>query len=115
MRKNVIKGYKMLDGASLAASVTSTEVNVVNMDKASIYVDWSGNSIDGVLAVEAKNSEHGEWFELDFGSAILINGASGDHVLILNELPHHTIRVTYTRTAGTGTITATLVAKQVGG
>lgn len=114
MRKNVVRGFKMLDAASLAASVTSAEVNVINLDKASIYVDWSG-SANGTLAVEAKNAQNGEWFELDFGSPIPISGNSGSHVLIFTELPHETIRLVYTRSSGSGSIDAVLAAKQVGG
>lgn len=115
MRKNVVRGFKMFDAVSLAATATSAEVNVINLDKASIYIDWAGTAPVGTLVVEAKNAENGTWFELDFGTPIAISGASGDHILIFNELPHNTIRLTYNRTSGTGSITAVLVAKQVGG
>lgn len=268
MRKNVVRGYKMFDAASLTPSTTSNEVNVINLDKASIYVDWTGSSgtssvfdnltgyglgpniqvpdfgyaikitpsttysltmariatqvnagsgsyvirvfaddaggsvpgtilatsqtyspsaptplqttdftfpspitlnsgtpywvgifstvntgslgvgvlpgspyssaeyftsswmvspsklaiqlfqgviMQGTLAVQAKNAETGTWFDLDFGSPIVISGASGDHLLILNELPHNTIRLQCDVTSGSGSINAVLVAKQVGG
>jgi hypothetical protein len=115
MRKNVVRGFKMFDAANISATVTSAEVNVINLDKASIYVDWTGTSPAGVLSVEAKNSENGTWFELDFGTPIPVSGSPGEHVLIFNELPHNTIRLVYTRTSGTGAMNAVLVAKQVGG
>lgn len=115
MRKNVVRGYKMFDATSISSTVTSSEVNVINLDKASIYINWAGTAPAGVLTVEARNDEKDTWFTLDFGSPIPISGASGDHVLVFNELPHNTIRLVYTRTSGSGNITATLVAKQVGG
>lgn len=115
MRKNVVRGYKMMDAVSIASNVTSNEVNVLNLDKASIYVDWAGTAPSGTLVVQAKNAETGTWFDLDFGTPIAISGASGDHILIFNELPHNTIRLQYNASSGTGTMTAVLVAKQVGG
>lgn len=115
MRKNVVRGYKMFDAVSLATSATSNEVNVINLDKASIYLDWTGSSLSGTLTVEARNDEKDTWFELDFGTPISITGASGSHVLIFNELPHNTIRLVFTSTSGSGSLDAILAAKQVGG
>jgi hypothetical protein len=115
MRKNVVRGFKMMDAADISSNVTSAEVNVLNLDKASIYIDWAGSAPAGTITVEAKNAENGTWFELDFGSPIAVAGASGDHILVFNELPHHTIRLTYNSTSGSGNMNAVLVAKQVGG
>jgi hypothetical protein len=114
-RKNVVRGYKMFDAQSIASNVTSDEVNVINLDKASIYLEWTGAAPVGAVVVEAKNRDNGDWFALDFGLPIAISGASGDHVLLLLELPHETIRLQYNSTSGTGNLTATFVGKQVGG
>lgn len=115
MRKNVVRGYKMVDAGSMAATITSSEVNVINLDKASIYVDWSGTAPVGVLVVQARNADNGDWFDLDFGTPIAISGSTGSHVLLFNELPHNSIRLVYTATSGTGSLDAVLAAKQVGG
>lgn len=115
MRKNVVRGYKMMDAADISASVNSSEVNVINLDKASVLVSWSGTSPVGVLKVEAKNADNGAWFELDMGGPISVSGNSGNHILLFNELPHNAIRLVYTSTSGTGNLDAVLVAKQVGG
>ncbi len=114
MRKNVVKGFQPFQATSLAANATSPEVNVINLDKASIYVDWAGTSPVGTLAVEAKNREDGDWFALDFGSPISISGNSGNHLIVLNELPFLAIRLVYTAGSGTGTIDAVIAAKTVG-
>lgn len=115
MRKNVVRGYKMFDAADVSGNITSSEVNVINLDKASIYLDWTGSSLSGTLVVEARNDEKDNWFVLDFGSPISISGASGSHILIFNELPHNTIRLVFTSVSGTGSLDAILAAKQVGG
>ncbi len=115
MRKNVIRGYKMIDAGDISANVTSSEVNVINLDKASVFVSWTGTSPVGELKVEAKNADNGTWFELDMGGPISISGNSGNHTLLFNELPHNTIRILYVWTSGSGSLNAVLAAKQVGG
>lgn len=115
-RKSVVKGFNMFgaDG-DISASVTSAETSVINLDKASIDVTWTGSAPVGTLTVEATNDEKNEvWRTLDMGGTISISGASGAHELIFNELPFTAIRLVYTRTSGTGTILAKIVAKTVG-
>lgn len=115
MRKNVVKSYDMLSAASMASDQTSAATNVINMDKASIHVSWTGSSPVGTLSVQARNGELDSWYDLDFGGVISVSGASGDHQIILNELPFTDIRLTYTATSGSGSITARISMKQVGG
>lgn len=122
-RKNVIKSFKLLDSVDISTNQTqATPTSVINMDKASIRVNWTGTSPVGELFVEARNTAEdadkapaGDWFALDFGTAITISGNSGEHLIILNELPHNEIRLRYASTSGTGTLTAVITAKQVGG
>ena len=113
-RKNVVKSYKMIEAGDLASNIESTTTNVINLDKASIHLKWSGTSPIGTITVEAQNGENDSWYELDFGSSINISGASGDHQIIFNELPFTSIRIQYTATSGTGEITATYTAKVTG-
>ena len=122
MRKNVIKSFAMLDSISMAANATSSIVNVINLDKASIFIDWSGTSPVGTITVEARNKpvdlnnvEDGLWYALDFGTPISVAGNTGDHLIVLNELPFDSIRIQYAATSGSGTIDALITAKQVGG
>lgn len=122
-RKNVIKSYKLLNSVDISTNQTqATPTSVINMDKASIRVNWSGTSPVGELFVEVRNTAEdaalapvGDWFALDFGSPITISGNSGEHLIIFTELPHNEMRLVYEATSGTGTLTATLTAKQVGG
>lgn len=113
-RKNVVKSFKMIDAGDLSGSITSSVVNVINLDKASIHLIWSGSSPVGVITVEARNGELDSWYELDLGSAINISGASGDHQLVFNEIPFTDIRLQYTFTSGTGSIDALISMKTIG-
>lgn len=114
-RKQILPPFKMYNAVSLGATVTSTITSVAGMDKASIYFEWSaGTSPVGTLTVHARNGADGTWRELNMGSTISISGASGAHDLVFNELPFTDIKLVYTRSSGTGTVTATIAAKTVG-
>lgn len=114
MSKRVIDGYKMWDATSLAATNSTSATNIQYLDKASIFIEWTGSSPVGTLTVQARNKSNGTWYDLDFGAAITVSGNTGDHQIVLNEIPFIDIRLTYTRTSGTGSITATLVSKATG-
>ncbi len=118
-RKNIIEAHEMFSTASISASNTSDVVYIKNQDKASILVSWSGSSPSGTLAVQVRNRREptgaaSAWTTLDMGASISISGNTGSHTLIFNELPFSELRLVYTRASGTGTISAILVAKQVG-
>lgn len=115
MRKNVVKYFKMFDATNIASNQTSQVTNVINMDKASIQVEWTGSSPVGNIVVEARNGEISAWYALDFGTAISVSGASGTHQIVLNEMPFTDLRLRYVSTSGTGSLSATITLKQVGG
>lgn len=110
----------MIEDGDMSGNITSSVTNVENLDIAGILVEWSSSSINGVLTVEARHqkkdkAEQATWYELDFGTAINIDTDNSFHQLVLNELPFTDIRIKYTSTSGTGTLNATLTAKQIGG
>ena len=113
-RKSVLRSYKMLDAADLSGNLTSNVTNVLNLDKASISIQWTGTSPVGTIEVMARNGEEDVWQALDFGSTISVSGNTGDHRIVLNELPFTDIRVDYTSSSGTGTIDAIITAKTQG-
>jgi len=114
-RKNVIPSYKLIDAGDMSGNVTSSVVNVQNMDIASLHLSWAGTSPVGTVTVQARNGATDSWYDLDFGSAISIASNSGDHQIILQEMPFTDLKVTYTATSGTGTLTGYITAKQIGG
>lgn len=104
----------MIDSQSMGADVTSSVVNVQNLDQGSIIVEWSGTSPVGEITVEARNGEQSNWYELDFNSTISISGNTGTHQVVFNSMPFTDIRLQYNRTSGTGTLDAVITAKSVG-
>lgn len=113
-RKNVVKSYKMIDSGDLSGNITSSVVNVINLDKASIHLEWTGTSPISTITVEVRNGETDTWYEISLGSAISISGNSGDHQLVFNELPFTDIRLQSTFSSGVGTLDATISMKTTG-
>jgi len=83
-------------------------------DYGSIYVFWTGSSPVGTLEIQAKNGVNGTYRPLDFGSVISISGASGSHDIILNELPFTHLKLVYTSSSGSGSMTANVTLKSKG-
>lgn len=112
-RKNVVKSYKMFDAEDISISATSNSTSVINLDKASILISWSGTSPVGEIEVEARNGENADWVTLDIAT-IAVSGNTGNHRILFVELPFTDIRLQYLADSGTGTLTATITAKVVG-
>ena len=113
-RKHVVYGYKAFDAVNIATSQSSLEIEVGQSDYGSIYLSWTGSSPVGVIEVQAKNGEKGTYRALDFGSTISISGNSGNHDIILNEMPFTHLMLVYTSTSGTGSMNAQVTLKSVG-
>lgn len=101
-------------GGDLSAPIISDVVNVANLDKASIHLAWSGTAPNGEIVLEARNGEEDGWYTLNMGASITITGNTGNHLLVLNELPFTDIRLQYGFNSGTGTMTARITSKVVG-
>lgn len=119
-RKNVIHSFKMIDDGDASADITSSPTSTIHMDKASIRIEWSGTPV-GTVAIQAQQRKKDEriveanWFDVDLGSTVTIDGTDTEHQILFNELPFTDLRVKYTSTSGTGTINVKISAKQVGG
>ena len=111
-RKSLVHSYKMLDAVSASASQTSAATNVEQVDKLSIHCLFSAANT-GTLVVQARNGTSDGWYDLDFGSAMTIT-AETDVQILINECPFTDIRLIWTPSAGSGTMTARLTMKAVG-
>ena len=113
-RKNVISLDLFKDAsASMAGDLTSKEVFVRELDKASIHCKWVAGPV-GEFQVQAQNNDSDSWFTLVSGAAWAIGGSDSEAQIILNELPFTKIRLKYVRTSGTGTLAAFLTSKSTG-
>lgn len=114
-RKNFIDSFNMLDAVSLADPHTSPPTNVLKLDRASLYVSWTDLLAVGELEVQGRIGEDNAWFIVDFSEPLEIKpDYNGEFQIIFNELPFTDIRLIYTPTSGSGSLTATLTSKTVG-
>jgi hypothetical protein len=113
--------FKALDKADMSVSQTSAATDIGHLDNVSYNVFWSGTSPTGQIFVETTNQDPKDlvntpfWSVLDFGALIPVAGNSGDHVLNIQQAPFAFIRIRYVPSGGTGTISAILHTKQLGG
>jgi len=127
-RKNTLK-YNVFDPAlfvSLATSFISNPTFIRNTDNVSYQIDITTTDSIGMFSVQVSDDyalgpdntviNPGTWVTLTL-SAVPVAAAAPDTIGIsLNQLPYDAIRLVYTSTtAGTGTATALLTSKQIGG
>jgi hypothetical protein len=126
-RKNV-NVYQILTDESLAANFNSAPTLVKNLDNCSYQINVTTSDSTGSFKVQASNdyaidetvntvTNAGQWFDLTLaGGTPTVSGANDVIGINLNQLPFVAIRLSYTSTiAGTGTCSATIVTKQIGG
>lgn len=97
----------------MSADCLSREVEVRNMDKASIHCSWTAGPV-GTLQIEAKTHDDEAWFNINAGVAWAISGSDSEAQIVLTELPFTRIRLKFARTSGTGTLEAFMNSKTVG-
>ena len=104
----------ILSGQSMAASFESDQINILYFKNYSLQYTFSGSPADTVK-IQVSNDEMGvtsassSWDDLD-GSSYAIS-AAGTLTQNANEQNYGKIKVVYTRTSGTGSMTVKLVAK----
>ena len=116
-----LPSFPILNAASLASSLTSSPTNISLLDNVGIQADIASGDAAGTLAVQVSATYEqdaqgnvlnaGTWVTLT--SQAIAAGAPANSYFDLNQMSAPWIRLIYTRTSGSGTITATIVAKKV--
>ena len=105
------------EGALSDATITGEETTVAQTDVVQFVVAWeSGQASNGDIAIEAWLNNETGWFVLEFGATISLDGASGNHQLIIQQVSFKKVRPVYTRTNGsaTGTLNVAIFATSKG-
>lgn len=119
----------VIKAASMAAAtITSSPTILQSLSMVSYSVVWTGSSPIGTLSVQASNDVQigidgtvvagtGTWNTLYFNyngslvSSIPVSGNSGNGLINLSNLSFYAIQLVYTKTSGTGSLTATVTGK----
>lgn len=99
---------------SLAATAVTVGTNLKRFGKAGYQIVWTGTPT-GAFTVEASNDStngtDGTWTEVTMAIGSAPSGGAGSVLIDLSSSPWEWVRLRYTRSAGTGSATATLFAK----
>lgn len=106
----------------MASSITSSAVEIRNQDNIGIQLNWTGTPV-GTFAIQI-SSDHledmegnvqvaGNWVSLPLSPAVAAAGSADSAYIDLNQLSAQYIRIVYTRTSGTGSLTGIVVGKGV--
>ena len=96
-----------LPSASMAASITGTAVSIEQLAHVTVFTSYAGSSPTGTITVETAPTDAGPWFVVDTNAIT----ADGSKRIALSNLGDAFLRVKYTRTSGSGTLSAQLTAK----
>lgn len=131
-RKNVVR--KVIYSAAavvpnsqsgdLSGSLTGNAIDCTGLDNLAIQLVISGGAAPtGTFVVQMTSDANPDgsvaaaanWTDLVFDTTPTITTTPDDLLLNIKQWPGKFIRLNYTRTSGTGTLTATMTAKQAGG
>lgn len=102
----------IIDGAALAASITSAAVDVTSGVTIAFVAVISGTGITtGVLQLQG-SPDGVTW--ANEGSSVSVGATGGTYTMKLADIPWEFMRVTYTQAGGTGTITLKFSRKGLG-
>lgn len=122
MAYNNLFPVKIIDAASMGASVTSTLAFVQYQDNVGIQLNWTGTptgtftvqvSVDHAQDTLGNVTVAGNWVTLTLSASITAAGSADTAYIDLNQLSAPWARVVYTRTSGTGTLNGYITAKGV--
>lgn len=117
-RKSQIQPFLSVRSGDLSlAEIIGSESTVFQTDVVNCIFVWSGgNTTNGNISIEVWSSDDIGWTALDFGTTIVLDGASGSHTLIIEQVSFLKIRPKYSRTnpVATGILKVSLVATTVG-
>lgn len=111
--------YAILPTTANLNSVNSSKCDANQLVSASFHVIFSGSDAAGTLTIQASNDPTGEgntaanftptnW--VDIPSASCTPTVAGSFLITIAQLTYRWVRVVWTRTSGTGTVTVNMNA-----
>lgn len=116
-RKNVnnfVAFNDVVDGYGVESEVSS----IAFLDNVSYQVEWTGD-LEGTFAVLASNNYDkvknlGTFYELTFSPGLgAATGTPGGYLINLNQLPFKDVKMSFTPSAGSGTLTIIINSKMI--
>lgn len=120
-QKNFKDNINIIAAQSMGANIPSGQVlDLRALDNFSVHVKWTSGNAIGVIAVEASNNYVAQPLSGSFAAVAADSGAitqpasnSGEAIYNYSNRGYSYIRVTYTRTSGTGTLNVWVTTKEI--
>lgn len=102
--------------STISIDTYSDPLNVADTNEASFHLEWQSSTLIATVYVQARNggAAKDDWRNLDFGSAISISGAAGEHEVVLLQMPFTDLRIFVDVASGSGQVGCSFTAKAVG-
>lgn len=120
--KNFLPAYSVINAVSMAASITSSVTDVRYLDNLLYQVIWTGTptgtfdlqcSLDYQVGSGSTVLNSGTWSSIPLSSVVNPSGSASNTIIYIIEMPAPFLRLVYTRTSGTGTLTAYISGKAI--
>lgn len=112
--KRVIDNAKYIEvdsaGADLTANFDFPEINILHVDRISFGIAWTGNPV-GTVSIQTSNDGI-DWTNIN---STMTPAGVPDYDYEQEEVFGRLVRLSYSRTSGSGTLKAYLVAKSISG
>ena len=114
--KHLVKCFKSITNGDMSADITGESLKCFLCDYAIVHLKWTGTArgkivFDVSLSDEKKDIEFYTLDDVEYA----ITTDSGEVELNLHDLCHGLLRPRFVRTSGTGTLTAKINGKSIGG
>jgi hypothetical protein len=121
--KDVLKPYKIITAGNMSASsITSLATNIQYLDNICLEMVFTGSptgtfsvqgSVDYQQDANGNVTNTGNWVPITLSPAPVASGSAGSILIDMNQLSFPYIRVVYTRTSGSGSLTVNIGGKQL--
>ena len=110
--RNYLAPYIILSNGDMSqASLTSTVTNIKNLDNICVYLSWTGTPTGTFNVYGNLTNDTSNGVPMSFATSPVASGSAGSILIDMNNLSFPYLYVTYTKTSGTGTLTATISGK----
>jgi hypothetical protein len=111
--KGILNPYPVITAEDMSADITSLPSVVTSLDNIAYQVVYTGSPV-GVFNVEA-SLDGTNWTVLVFEAEINTTNSPSPFLININQLPYAQVRLTYTADSGSGSLSAMVMAKRLGG